>query len=87
VKKLFLVGTIVLLTATSASAQSSGPGGASSAFGGGMTGGFRSGPRLAVSPPNPRTVACLRANGIHPGQQDQHVITVAIQRCIGRGHR
>jgi len=37
-KKLLLIGTAVLLMATSASAQSSGPGGYGSAFGGGLTG-------------------------------------------------
>jgi hypothetical protein len=41
VKKLLLIGTIVLLTATSASAQSSI--GAGGGMAGGMTGGFRSG--------------------------------------------
>ena len=60
-------------------AQSSGPG---SAFFGG---GGRSGPGFAFPPPNPRTVACLRANGISPVQQDQHVIAVAIRRCVGKG--
>ena len=42
-KKLLLAGATVLLMATSASAQSSGPGGYGSAFGGGLTGGFRGG--------------------------------------------
>jgi len=47
VKKLFLIGTAVLLMATSASAQSSGPGGYGSAFGGGVTG-FGVTPRITV---------------------------------------
>jgi len=42
-KAAIIIGTAVLLMATSALAQSSGPGGGSSAFGGGLTGGFRSG--------------------------------------------
>ena len=42
-KKLLLAGIAVLLMATSALAQSSGPGGYGSAFGGGLTGGPRGG--------------------------------------------
>ena len=44
-RKLPLIGIAALLIAASspANAQSSGPGGGSSAFGGGLTGGFRSG--------------------------------------------
>jgi len=50
-KKLLLVGTTLLLMATSASAQSSGPGGYGSAFGGGLGGGgtgFGVMPRITV---------------------------------------
>jgi hypothetical protein len=53
-KKLLLAGIAVLLMATSAFAQSSGPGGYGSAFGGGLTGGPRTG---FVAPPPPPTAA------------------------------
>jgi len=86
-KKALLSGIAALLLATGANAQSSGPGGGASAFGGGLTGGFRSGPRLAVPPPDPRRVACLRANGVSPVQHNQHVIAMAIRRCLRSGHR
>jgi hypothetical protein len=52
-----LIGTVVLLAATSASAQSSGPGGYGSAFGGGVTGGPRGGGGFVA----PRPTAADRA--------------------------
>ena len=81
-KKLLLTGTIVLLTATSASAQSSI--GAGGGMAGGMSGSFRSGSGFAVSAPrsDPRKVACLRAHGMGTAHLDQHAIAVAIQRCL-----
>jgi hypothetical protein len=80
-EEIILIGTVVLLTATSAQATFfAAPSGDSRGYPSGGGG-------LAVPPPNPRTVACLRANGISPVQQNQHVIAMAIRRCIGRGRR
>jgi len=79
-KKLLLIGTIMLLMATSALAQSSGP---TSSF----IGGARGGGGFVTPPPDPRRVACLRANGVSPVQQNQHVIAMAIRRCLRSGHR
>jgi hypothetical protein len=48
--KLLLTGIAALFLATSAMAQSSGPGGYGSAFGGGLTGGPRGGGHIAPQP-------------------------------------
>jgi hypothetical protein len=63
-KKLLLAGIAVLLMATSALAQSSGPGGYGSAFGGGLTGAPMGGGGTYQSQPTltPRQAACIRAN-------------------------
>ena len=81
-KKLHLTGIAALLLATGAAhAQSSGPGGASSAFGGGLGGGGRGFGVIAIPQQAPRGFeACLRAN-VH--RNDPYVV----QRCLGQQQR
>jgi hypothetical protein len=78
VKKLLLIGTVVLLSATSAQATFfAGPSGNGVApcCGGG-----------AFPAPNPNSPLsrCLRANGVSPALQDQRVGVAAVRRCIGK---
>jgi hypothetical protein len=74
-KRLLLTGVAALLMATSASAQSSGPGGYGSAFGGGLTGGYRGGYQATAPSPTPRQVACIRATLRDP---------YGVKRCLGQ---